>query len=255
MKAMIFAAGVGSRLRPFTDSHPKALVEVGGVPMLHRVIDRVAAAGAEEVVVNVHHFADQIKEYVAHHDFGVGVSISDESDRLLDTAGGLLRAAALIGEECTELLVHNADVLTDASLGEMLAAHRTSGADATLLCRRGGSSRALYFDAAGTMHGWGNSSTGETRPAALCTDSLHPLAFGGVHIINFSRVLPMLRRWMEEVAGEPGRIVKASITPFYADSCSGMVYRSYLPAGQFSWYDVGRPETLAAARAAVGAIR
>lgn len=250
MNALIFAAGIGSRLRPFTDSHPKALVEVGGIPMLHRVIDRVIAAGAESVTVNVHHFAEQITEYIATHDFGIDIRISDESDMLLDTAGGLLKAVPLIGEECTELLVHNADILTDLNLTSMLTAHRASDSDATLLCQQRGSTRSLYFDSDGRMHGWGNSSTGETRPATLDTSGQLPLSFGGVHIINLKNVVPVLREWMSQISGTPGRIVKASITPFYADTCTALNYRNYLPDEPFSWYDIGRPETLAAARAA-----
>ncbi len=255
MKALIFAAGIGSRLRPFTDFHPKALVEVAGVPMLHRVIDRVRQAGAESVTVNVHHFAEQIVDYLARHDFGIEVNVSDESDLLLDTAGGLLKAAPLIGEGCTELIVHNADILTDFDLSRMLAAHRASGADATLLTQQRGSTRSLYFDDSQRMRGWGNSATDERRPANLDIRNLHPLSFGGVHVINLKKVLPVLSRWMQQLSGDAREIIPASITPFYADSCAELTYMSYAPQGSFRWFDVGKPETLAAAREAYSGIR
>ncbi len=97
MKALVFAAGVGSRLKPFTDSHPKALVEVGGRPMLALVIEKIVRAGIRDIIVNVHHFADQIIDFLRDNDFGAKITISDERDRLLETGGGLLKALEYIG--------------------------------------------------------------------------------------------------------------------------------------------------------------
>ena len=124
IKGMIFAAGLGTRLRPLTDSMPKAMVEVGGRPMLRRVIDKLVAAGVGEIVVNVHHFADQIKDYLAAEADGIGarVVVADESRQLLDTGGGLLAAAEWL-DDAEAIVVHNADILSDASLDLMLAYH------------------------------------------------------------------------------------------------------------------------------------
>lgn len=116
MKALIFAAGVGSRLKPFTDCHPKALATVGGVTMLERTIVRMRESGVDKIVVNVHHFASQITEFLdKNNNFGLDIAISDESDRLLDTGGGLLRAKTLLcADENEPVILHNADILTDA---------------------------------------------------------------------------------------------------------------------------------------------
>ncbi|MDE6126575.1 MAG: NTP transferase domain-containing protein, partial [Muribaculaceae bacterium] len=133
MKGMIFAAGVGSRLRPFTDEHPKALAPVGGIPMLRRVIEKMTEAGISRIVVNVHHFPQQIVSYLEENDnFGADISVSDESAELLDTGGGLLHARRFLdGDE--PVLVHNADILTDFDISRMARAHSDSGALATLL--------------------------------------------------------------------------------------------------------------------------
>ena len=241
MKAMIFAAGIGSRLRPFTLSHPKALVEVGGVPMLGRVIGRLKEVGVTRAVVNVHHFADQIVDYLRDNgNFGLDITVSDESARLLDTGGGLLKAAtALEGDE--PVLLHNADILTDFPIAPMLEQHVATRADVTLLADTRRSSRCLYFDRDGRMRGWGNLRDGVTRPAALDASSLTPLAFGGVHIITPSALMPVLRKFARN-AGEV-----FSITDFYIAACSCLRINAHTPAGEYRWVDVGRIDTLATA--------
>ena len=130
MNALIFAAGLGTRLRPLTDSCPKALVEVDGEPMLRRVIMRVKDAGADHIVVNVHHFPDMIIDYLRREDnFGTDIRVSDERDRLLDTGGGLLKAMALFDND-DPILLHNADILTDFDISRMLDSHIESAAPA-----------------------------------------------------------------------------------------------------------------------------
>lgn len=233
MIAMIFAAGLGTRLRPLTDTCPKALIEVGGEPMLARIIRNVRQAGADEIVVNVHHHAGKVIDFLR----GSGVTVSDESDLLLDTGGGLVKAAPLLtGHD--EILLHNADVWTDLPLAEMIEAHRRSGADATLLTRGKASARALMWDDGGRLAGWANIATGEKRPANLDTSRLTPLGFGGVHIIN-QRTLSQLCDYA------PAE--KFSITPFYADVCGMLEIKSY-PLGNYRWIDIGKPESLAEAR-------
>lgn len=257
MKAMIFAAGIGSRLRPFTLSHPKALVPVGHTTALGRVIEGLKRAGISRMVVNTHHFASQITDYLAcEHNFGIEIAVSDESDLLLDTAGGLLKAATLLGTE-EPVLLHNADICTDLPYTDMMRRHYNSGADVTLLVSRRSSSRCLYFDSADRMCGWGKPRTGETRPGHLDTSALCPLAFGGIHIINPSALFPVLRTWMaSSIAADPthrGReIIPLSITDFYIDTCSALDIRAYTPEKRYRWFDVGRPDTLAGARKAFG---
>lgn len=245
MKAMIFAAGIGSRLKPFTDSHPKALLPVGGVPMLGRVLDNVRHAGIGDVVVNVHHFASQVRDFLAESaPDGMKIAVSDESDRLLDTGGGLLKAAPILDDDMDGILLHNADILTDVDLSRMIAAHKESGADVTLLMSRRDSSRRLYFDGGGQLNGWRNVKTGETIPSGLETDGLVPMAFGGVHIVS-KAVFPLL----EEYARDNGPVF--SMTPFYLANIGRLDMRAYVPAADYLWHDVGSPEKFRAAEAAL----
>lgn len=245
MKAMIFAAGLGTRLKPFTLTHPKALVPVEGKPMLQRVIENVAAAGIVDIVVNVHHFADQIVDFIRSNDgFGLDIKISRETDCLLDTGGGLLKARSLLaGDNPDEpILLHNADILTDVPLDEMLACHRQTGADATLLCGRRKSSRTLYFKKSdNALAGWENLSSGERKPAGFSPDEEHdPSPFGGVHIVN-----PSLFGLLEEYVGDEVR--PFSIVPFYLENLSTLDIRRYmLPEGRY-WFDVGSSDKLVAA--------
>lgn len=116
MKAMILCAGLGTRLRPWTLSHPKALVPVGGVPMLERVIDKLRSQGFDYIVVNVHHFPEQIVDFLRQRDLGVKIAVSDESDRLLDTGGAIMKAEELLRFSDGPVLVHNVDILSDADL-------------------------------------------------------------------------------------------------------------------------------------------
>jgi len=240
MKAMIFAAGLGTRLAPLTDTCPKALITVGDRPMLQRVIERLRDAGVSEITVNVHHHARMIKDYIASHDFGVPVMVSDESDRLLDTGGGVAKAAPLLRGD-GPIVLYNADIYSDFPIEEMIGRHMASGADVTLLADSRETSRYLLFDSHGRMKGWRNLSTGEIRspfPADVLADS-RPLAFGGVHVINPS-VLDRLKGYSQEE--------KFSITSFYIDVCATLDIRAYTPSCPYNWIDIGRPASLARAR-------
>lgn len=184
MQAFILAAGLGTRLRPWTLHHPKALVPVGGVPMLERVILNLKEAGVAKIVVNTHHLADQITEYLKANDFGIPVTVSDESQLLLDTGGGLAKAASLFnpGEA---VLVHNVDILSDAPLRRLYATHMASGRDVTLLTSNRETSRKLAFDPDGKLWGWINHQTGTIRPEGFqLTDSLNLRAFSGIYIVG-----------------------------------------------------------------------
>ena len=164
MKAMIFAAGLGTRLRPLTDIMPKALVPVAGKPMLERVILRLKKAGFDDITINIHHFGGQIVEFLhANNSFGLNIHISDERDMLLDTGGGVKKACPFLdGNE--PFLVHNADILTDIDLTTFYRHHQDSNAEATLLVSERKTSRYLLFDDSYNLHGWINKSTQEIKP-------------------------------------------------------------------------------------------
>lgn len=228
MKAMVFAAGNGTRLRPFTLSHPKALVEVGGKSMLQRVIENLKAAGVTQIVVNVHHFAEQIEQFlVANSNFGVKIDVSDERTLLLDTGGGLLRARRFL-DGTEPVLLHNADILTDMPLGEM-----TLRGDATLAVSDRGSSRSLVFDGSDRLCGWINHKTGETKGRY----EGKPLSFNGLHLVS-PQIFPALASYGQEVF---------SMTPFYVDNASSLEIYGH-DMGGYKWFDVGKPESLEAAR-------
>lgn len=182
MKAMIFAAGLGARLRPLTDTRPKALVEVEGMTLLEITIRRLKYFGVREAVINIHHFGEQILEFLQYHRyFDMNITISDERSLLLDTGGGLRKAAAHFRD--APFLVHNVDILSDVNLRELYDAHLASGALATLAVRNRPSSRHLLFGREGRLAGWRNSRSGEeriSRPAPEC----EPLAFSGLYALS-----------------------------------------------------------------------
>lgn len=246
IKGMIFAAGIGSRLRPLTDNMPKALVEVGGRPMLRRVIDKMAAAGVGEIVVNVHHFADMVEKYIAEEcgDCSAKIIVSDERDTLLDTGGGLLKAAEYLSD-AEAIVVHNADILSDSSLDLMIAYHGYRDGMATLMVdplRE--SSRRLLFDADLRLHGRINQSTGAVAPFDLADiDTLEKAAFSGIHVVS-----PDIFASLAEYSQTKGSQV-FSITDFYAERCAGLPIYGYVAERPSMWFDIGRPESLESARA------
>lgn len=241
MKAIIFAAGLGTRLQPFTLQHPKALVEVNSKPMLQRVIERLRDAGITQIVVTVHHFAQQIIDFIdSNSGFGCDISISDETDLLLDTGGGIAKAAPfLIDDE--PFIAYNADILSDFDIHEMIEAHTTSRADVTLLTSSRNSSRQLYFDTDGRLCGWQNLNTGECRPTEFQPNNIcSPASFNGVHIINKKALNLLIEKYAEQPV--------FSITPFYIDNISALNIHAYQPRLDYQWFDIGRNETLAKAR-------
>lgn len=186
MKAMILCAGLGTRLKPWTLSHPKALVPVAGVPMLKRVADRLAACGFERIILNVHHFASQVVDFVAAGSLvQADVLISDESSSLLDTGGGILNAQSFLASDPAPFLVHNVDILSDADLPALYGAHLESGCDVTLLVSDRKSDRKLVFDPNMKLRGWINLLSGQTRPADLIIGpSDRVLAFSGIYVMS-----------------------------------------------------------------------
>ncbi|MDE6142832.1 MAG: NTP transferase domain-containing protein [Muribaculaceae bacterium] len=185
MNAFILAAGLGTRLKPWTLTHPKALVPVGGVPMLERVVLKLKSQGFDNIVVNVHHFASQIVDFLKGKDYGVRVSVSDETGRLLDTGGGLVKARGLFDFSCGPVLVHNVDILSDADLGRLMGRHCSGGQDATLLVSLRESGRKLVFGEGMELCGWHNLSDGRYRPSGFVPGSgCREYAFSGIHVVG-----------------------------------------------------------------------
>lgn len=180
MNAMVFCAGLGTRLAPLTADRPKAMVELAGEPLLGRCLHELKATGLiDKVVVNVHHFADSIERYLSETDFGLEIRVSDERDRLLDTGGGLWQAKTKLLPTNEPILLRNVDVLTDLDYAAMLEQHRRNCALATLAVRDRPTSRYLLFDEAMNLCGWRNERTGEQ----IGSDG-RALAFSGVHWVS-----------------------------------------------------------------------
>jgi NDP-sugar pyrophosphorylase family protein len=237
MKAMILAAGLGTRLKPFTDKHPKALAMVNGKSLLQRNIEYLQKIGITEVLVNVHHFADQIIDAInTNHGWGSTVTISDETDAVLETGGGLKKAAWYFGNETSFLLI-NADILTNLDLDALVAQHTNKGALATLAVSDRNSSRYFLFDEAGKLCGWKNQNTGEYKPVHLNdsnTEHLQAKAFSGIQVID-TKLLALMQR--------EG---KFSMVDVYLDLCATNTILAYDHTGA-TLLDVGKPESLALA--------
>lgn len=233
---MIFAAGLGTRLKPLTDHMPKALVPVAGKPMLEHVIDKLKAAGFDEIVINVHHFANQIIDFLkANDNFGIKIWISDETDELLDTGGGIKKAVPYFDEP---FLVHNADILSDVDLKALYEHHCTSGNDATLLVSHRKTARYLLFDEENRLCGWVNKDTLQTKPEGFVyrPEVQKEYAFGGIHIISPTLFKYMDDRWTG----------KFSIMDFYLQTCHEAHLGSYAKEN-LQLIDIGKPDTLARA--------
>lgn len=238
MKALILAAGVGSRLKPLTDATPKALVPVAGVPMLERVFLRLKAAGAKSFVVNAHHHADQVAAFCAElaRRHGASVAVSREDDQLLDTGGAIKKAAALLrGRDA--IFVHNADVLTDLDLRAMARAHKESGALATLAVRERESSRAYLFDAKDRLAGHDRGAGGPPAWAKGPVSGARRLAFDGVHVLSPEFLDKLTESGVFSVTKAYLRLAGAGadVRAFRSDA--------------WAWHDIGDPAKLAAAEA------
>jgi NDP-sugar pyrophosphorylase family protein len=187
-KAMILAAGLGTRLKPWTDHHPKALAVVDGKSLLQRNIEYLQQYGIKDIVVNVHHFADQIIQAIeSNNGWGSQVDISDETDAVLETGGGLLKAKPFL-QQYSSFLLMNCDILTNLDLHKMYAYHQAHGAIATVAVAQRESSRNLLFNSNLQLVGWRNNATGEEKIPNPNADmqKILPYAFSGVHILNQS---------------------------------------------------------------------
>ncbi|MCG8307955.1 MAG: nucleotidyltransferase family protein [Cytophagales bacterium] len=232
MKAMIFAAGLGTRLKPITDDRPKALAEIHGTPLLEIVIRRLINFGFNEIIVNVHHFADRVLDFLdSKNNFGIDLHISDERDELLDTGGGLKKASWFFDDN-KPFLVHNVDTLTDIDLVDYYDFHTRSKALATLLVRHRSGSRFFLFDAAKRLCGWENIVAQEKILATKNENNLERIAFSCLHIIH-----PGIFDLMDET----GRF---SIIDVYLRLADSQPIYGYVDDRSY-WLDVGTPEKLA----------
>lgn len=226
---MIFAAGLGTRLKPLTDTMPKALVRVGGQPLLWHVIMKLKAAGYERMVVNVHHFADQIIDYLeSNGNFGIDIRISDERDGLLETGGGIKKALPLFDPE-SPILIHNVDILSNLDFN-------TLPTDAPLLVvspRQ--TKRYLLFDETLRLQGWTNIETGEVKGVnseEVKSEKFRRLAFSGIHVFHPS-LIPLMADW-------PDRF---PIMDFYLKACGDHLIRGF-EVHDLRLLDVGKLDTL-----------
>ena len=237
MKAMIFAAGLGTRLKPLTDTMPKALVPVCGKPLIQHVTEKLADAGFSDLVVNVHHFADQL-EFWCHavqlQTDAMTFTISDERKELLETGGAIKHARELLSDT-DRFLIHNVDILSNVDLQAFWKAGEE--ADATLLVSKRDTQRYLLFDDDMRLVGWTNIKTGEVRSPYpdLDAEKCQRLAFAGIHQMSTS-LLPLMEAYPD----------KFSIIDFYLQQCDSHLFRGYIQP-DLKLMDVGKIDTLSQA--------
>lgn len=226
MKAMIFAAGLGTRLNPLTLGTPKALIEIKGKTLLEYNIEKLINFGIHEIIINVHHFPDQIIRFIQKKSFDVPIYFSDERKKLLDTGGALKKASSFFNEKT--FLLYNVDVICDIDLFQVIKFHNQSKPIATLVVRKRKSNRYFYFNNENELCGWENTKSGE-KIIFVQDAHLSPLAFSGIHIVDSDifKLMPKKNIFsMTELYLKIGRIKKIKA---YIDN-------------QSSWVDVGKIE-------------
>lgn len=260
---MIFAAGLGTRLKPLTDTLPKALVPLAGKTLLQWQIERLKAAGITDIVVNVHHFPDMIINYLRENDnFGCRIAVSDERDMLLETGGGLRKAKSLLlgigsresGNNDEPILICNVDILSNIDIPTLLRAYNPDEMGVVVVSSRD-TQRYLLFDHDNRLRGWTNIATGEVRPASLVSSlnilpptgeadlqakptyqlqrsDLSPLAFSGMQVLN-----PRIFDAMDKVVAEKGD--KFSLIDLYLSIAEKEILRAFIPEN-YRMMDVGK---------------
>lgn len=233
LNAMIFAAGRGTRLQPLTLHTPKALVTIGEYPMLAFALAKAERLGASRCIVNIHHHAQQVRNHLEQRSSGnMEILISDESDGLLDTGGGLLKAAPLFDKDA-DILLLNADVLTNAPLEQLLTFHRKGQALATLLVQKREASRYLLFNRDMQLAGWQNPGTGEEIHLNVSQNDLQPYGFNGIQLLQH-RFLNLIGTKEE----------KFSITPLYLQLAEKHSIKGFTPQQAYEWFDIGSRDKL-----------
>jgi NDP-sugar pyrophosphorylase family protein len=226
MKAIVFAAGMGTRLKPFTDEHPKALLPLQGKPLLWFAIEKLKQAGIDEITVNVHHFAEQIVQYLKRNNFGVTIHISNETNELLDTGGALLKARQwLDGKE--PFVAYNVDIFSSIDLKKLIKFHLEQRALATVAVRKRETSRYFLFSPEMVLMGWENTDTGEMMTVTPNVDYAARWAFSGIQVIS-----PSIFSHISETG-------KFSLTPMYLRLAQNHNIVGYPDNSQY-WLDVGK---------------
>ncbi len=230
MKAMILAAGLGTRLKPFTDKYPKALAIVNGKSLLQRNIEYLSSFGIKDVIVNVHHFARQIKDVIEKNNgFGSNITISDESDEVLETGGGLMKAKHFFSQKESFVLM-NVDVLTNMNLRIMIKQHNSLKPLATLAVTGRKTTRYFLFDDVGNLCGWKNKKTGEQKISKE-SKKYFEKAFSGIHIIS------------PEIFSLIKRKGKFSMVDVYLDLAKSHTITAF-DHSTSKFIDVGKPESI-----------
>lgn len=233
MKAMIFAAGLGTRLKPFTENAPKALARVGDKTLLERAVNYLARYNIRDIIINVHHFADMIESALyANNNFGCNITISDERDEVLETGGGLKKASWYFEGE-RDFVVMNVDVLTNLDLSKLVGAHRQNKSVGTLAVMKRESSRQLLFDENMILCGWENSGTGALK-IARPLHTHQPYAFSGIQVLS-----PGIWAGVS-FSG------KFSLIDLYLQVAATNIINGYDHTGDI-FIDVGKPESIAKA--------
>ncbi|MHC1704853.1 MAG: nucleotidyltransferase family protein [Tenuifilaceae bacterium] len=233
MKAMILAAGLGTRLKPITDDKPKALVEIGGKTLIEHTISKLVGNGFDEIVVNVHHFSQMLISFLQSKEFGVKILISDESDWLLDTGGGIFHAYKFL-EGDAPFLVHNVDIITDIDLNLLYSIHNNSNALVSLAVGKRESSRVFLFDDEMNLSGWKNKLTNKQIIPDTSRESLTEFAFSGIHVIN-----PEIFKLIKTTGA-------FSIIDTYLSLCSKYTIKGHDISNNFV-VDVGKPDSISVA--------
>ncbi len=234
MKAMIFAAGLGTRLKPLTDTVPKALIPIDGKPLLEHVINKLKQAEITEIIVNVHHHPDQIIDFLKKKNhFDIRIEISDEREMLLDTGGGIKKAASFF-DDGKPFLIHNVDIISNLDIRTLYAKHLQDETRlTTLTVSYRDTSRYLLFSKENQLHGWVNIKTGETKPKAMInTDMFQKFAFAGIQVVS-----PKIFELMEKESN------KFSIVDFYLRNCDNHKIVGFVPEN-FQMIDVGKLDSL-----------
>ena len=230
---MILAAGLGTRLKPFTNSTPKALVPILGKPVIEYVILKLKKQGFNEIIINIHHFGDQIIDFIESKNyFDIRIEFSDEREKLLDT-GGAIKKASWFFDADKPVLIHNADIISDVNLADVYHSHMQSKAMATLVVNDRKTSRYLFFDENNNLKGWINEKEGKTiSSSAYNSSEHHKLAFFGIHVLSGNAVSHM-KKFPD----------KFSIIDFYLSMCDKTSIQAF-EANNNKMVDVGKLDAL-----------
>lgn len=234
MKALIFAAGLGTRLKPITDNLPKALVPINGKPLLEHTILKLKSAGFNEIIVNVHHFPNQIIDFLeSKNNFGIHIKISDERENLLDTGGGIKKTAWFFNDG-KPFLVHNVDILSNVNLQELYTFHcKQADALSTLVVNKRETFRYLLFNENNHLCGWINEKTGEIKPSKEVNPlNYNKLAYAGIQVIS-PKIFEIMKKYEE----------KFPIMDFYLQNCQTQKIAGYIPEN-LKMIDVGKLNAL-----------